>query len=543
MPAATEHGLSSLVQRVIDRVRAEGRSDADLLTAFRTSRDETAFATLVARHGPLVWGVCRRGLSDQSDAEDAFQATFLALLHRANEVRVQGSLSGWLYAVARRVAHTLRRSKNRRASHEQAAAALRTEVREEVRPEAVGHTLDEALAELPEKFREPLVLCHLQGKSHAEAAEMLGCSLNTLAARLARGGEMLRGRLARRGIALSVGQFALLLVAAGSAGATTVPTSLVQLTVASALTSAPGRSATSAEWLAINAFAGSARVPLVVYGVLLVATIGIAGVLWATVAGGPPECPIPSTTAERAPEPAGNPVADSLPDGATLRFGTLRFRTGLLGGESGVAFGPGGRLFSAHSNDHVFVWDGASGREVRRLQGPAACCGVTTTADGRQLVAAGTRETWAWDISSGLPKRLWTTKTDSGRPSAIECSPDGHLVAITGAGGECTLLLDASTGVVVCALPVPGNRFAFSPDSKRLAVWVWDKSPEVHIWDVGSGERLQTLRAGTEKRPVTSATFTPDSAAVVTVGNDQCLRVWDVESGSLRRTLATDADP
>jgi len=544
MPATTEHGLSSLVRRVVDRVRAEGRSDADLLAAFRTSRDEAAFAALVARHGPLVWGVCRRLLSDPSDAEDAFQATFLTLLHRANDVRVQGSLSGWLYTVARRVVHTQRRAKTRRASHEQAAAALRPEVREEVRPEAVGHALDEALAELPDKFREPLVLCHLQGKSHAEAAEVLGCSLNTLAARLARGGEMLRGRLARRGMVLSLGQFALLLVAAGSAGATAVPTALVRLTVASALAFVPGRSATSVQWLAINACAGSARVPLVVCGVLLAAAIGIVGALWANDATAPPERTNLSGTADRAPAPTGDAFGDALPDGATLRFGTLRFRTGGLGGDSGVAFGPGGRLlFSVHGGDRVFGWDGATGREVWQLQAPAMCSGVTATADGRQLVAAGTRETWAWDISSGRPKRLWQAKTDSVGPSAIECSPDGRLVATSGARGKSTLLLNTSTGAVVRVLPGPGNRFTFSPDSKRLAAWVWDKSHEVHIWDVGSGGRPHILRAGAEKRPVTSATFTPDAASVVTVGHDQCLRVWDAESGSLRRTLATDADP
>lgn len=180
---------------------ANGLADADLLARFRSSADDVAFETLVARHGPMVWRVCRDLLIDDHAAEDAFQATFLVLVRKAGSVRVDDSLGRWLYAVAWRVAKRSRADRLRRqkreagspvepASAEAPGDADRRELRAIVQHE---------LAQLPERFRAPIVLCHLEGLSHEEAARQLRCPVGTVRSRLARGRDRLRDRLARLG--------------------------------------------------------------------------------------------------------------------------------------------------------------------------------------------------------------------------------------------------------------------------------------------------------------------------------------------------------
>jgi RNA polymerase sigma factor (sigma-70 family) len=189
--------LRGAVRRVLDRV--EDRDDA-LLGRFLAERDESAFAHLVARHGPMVLGVCRRVLRDTHAADDAFQATFLVLAKKADAVRPPGVLGPWLYGVAFRTALKARgRAVRRRAvEHEYATRNATREHSAEVgdlRP-----VIDEQLNALPEKYRVPLVLCGVQGLGKHEAAERLGLPEGTVSSRLARGREMLRDRLARRGV-------------------------------------------------------------------------------------------------------------------------------------------------------------------------------------------------------------------------------------------------------------------------------------------------------------------------------------------------------
>src|SRR5262249_51919994 len=161
------------------------------------------------RHGPMVHGICRRLLGDGPDAEDAFQATFLVLVRKADSLRGYGSLGGWLHGVAVRVARKARVAAARRAFHEAQGTPMSArgdfaavEWRD-LRP-----VLDEELGRLPEKYRAPLVLCYLQGKTHEEAARALGCPNGTVYGRLARARARLRTRLLRRGVALSAAALA-----------------------------------------------------------------------------------------------------------------------------------------------------------------------------------------------------------------------------------------------------------------------------------------------------------------------------------------------
>jgi len=183
-----------------------GLSDGQLLERFLTGRGEVAevaFAALLARHGPMVLGVCRRALPDPADAEDAFQATFLVLVRKGGSVRVDDSLGRWLYGVSRKVAGRARAQAARRRRVEGAAVVDRaatpaTDGRE------LAAALDEELGRLAEPFRSAIVLCDLGGLSHEEAARDLRCPVGTIKSRLARGRERLRGRLARRGFAPAV---------------------------------------------------------------------------------------------------------------------------------------------------------------------------------------------------------------------------------------------------------------------------------------------------------------------------------------------------
>ncbi len=187
-----------------------GLTDGQLLDRYLTRRDESAFAALVMRHGPMVLGVCHSVLHGSPEVEDAFQATFLVLIRRASTIRGREAVGGWLYRVAHRVAVRAGRDRSRKGLREHLAGDLCDEI-------AVGAssvdddwrgTLHEELARLPERFRQPVVLCYLEGKTYGQAALELRCSQATLRRRLADALGLLRSRLSRRGVAVSVGALA-----------------------------------------------------------------------------------------------------------------------------------------------------------------------------------------------------------------------------------------------------------------------------------------------------------------------------------------------
>ncbi|CAN5786266.1 hypothetical protein BH23PLA1_BH23PLA1_14770 [soil metagenome] len=201
---------SGAVLRQIETLFREGvvagRSDAELLDRFVKKRDESAFTAIVARHGPMVLGVCRRSLRDPGEVEDAFQATFLVLVRRSGTIRVDDSLGRWLYGVTRRVVARARRQAERRpdsraAIERESPAPCPSEV-------AAGRELSGLLQaevdRLPETYRAPVVLCHLEGRSHEEAARSLNWPVGTVKGRLSRARTLLRDRLARRGVTSAV---------------------------------------------------------------------------------------------------------------------------------------------------------------------------------------------------------------------------------------------------------------------------------------------------------------------------------------------------
>jgi RNA polymerase sigma factor (sigma-70 family) len=183
---------------------AEAPTDAQLLERFAARRDEAAFELLLRRHGPRVWGVCRRVLGPSADAEDAFQASFLLLVRRAGSVRRRSAVGDWLGRVAYRVAVRAQADARRRAGLERRAGGRPEAVGPDPPAEASRRELTPILAEevrlLSEPYRSAVVLSYLEGRTNGEAARLLRWPVGTLKTRLARARELLGRRLARRGV-------------------------------------------------------------------------------------------------------------------------------------------------------------------------------------------------------------------------------------------------------------------------------------------------------------------------------------------------------
>ncbi len=228
-----------------EALRALGdRTDEELLDRFVTRQEEAAFAALVQRHGPMVLGVCRQLLFNRHDVEDAFQAVFLVLVSKAAAIRSRTLLAGWLYRVAYRVAMRARVHAARRHDREvQGVETMAAKPDAETLDPQLRPLLHEELNRLPEKYRAPIVLCYFQGKTHEEAAQQLSWPIGTIKGRLARARELLRPRLARRGLTLSTTALACVLTLDTASAA--VPTSLMHSTLKAALLVAAGQAATA----------------------------------------------------------------------------------------------------------------------------------------------------------------------------------------------------------------------------------------------------------------------------------------------------------
>lgn len=302
--------FSPLTLRETLRSELDGLPDRELLERFTNYADQPAFEAILRRHGPMVWGVCRRMLNS-TDTDDAFQATFLVLIRKAQSLRRADRLAPWLYGVAYRVARKARTQAARRANFLSEGSDMIPDRAVSTESPDWLPILDAELATLPAKYRDALVVCELQGASRQEAARILGLREGTLSSRLARGRALLRRRLLKHGTLLPAGGLSAIL-GTGGIGRATVP--LVLLTTTAELAQVVSGATTG------TVPVGVARLTDEVLKMMLLSKLrgiaGIAVVLLATtigwVAADPGAQPTPPV-ATRSSLPPPHPLRELTP--------------------------------------------------------------------------------------------------------------------------------------------------------------------------------------------------------------------------------------
>jgi RNA polymerase sigma factor (sigma-70 family) len=320
-------GLLGQIHRLWDLGTFAGLTDAQLLARFadRSEDDaDIAFEALVERHGPMVFRVCRGVLRDEHAAEDAFQATFLVLAKKARSLWVKDSLASWLHGVAHRVASRARSDAARRCRHELRLAEARGPALEMMpdhpRPEAWA-ILSEEIAQLPETYRAPVVLCYLEAMSYQAAAASLGVTEDTVRGRLARARERLRKSLARRGVEVP----AIVAAAQPAIPAVVIRPGLAQATARAAVGLSAGGAA-SLEVISLSAISLCERTCRTMMltklkaaaAALVLGVITAGAIVSAQPTGGGRTEPLePARKAPRPPQPVaargGNMIVDWIP--------------------------------------------------------------------------------------------------------------------------------------------------------------------------------------------------------------------------------------
>jgi RNA polymerase sigma factor (sigma-70 family) len=279
-------------------------TDRDLMVAFARDRSAEAFGELACRHAPMVYSTCLRLLRDPAESEDAAQAVFLVLWRREAAVSDGAALGAWLHRAAELTAHSYRKVRARRRRHEWEAAQMRCQDSTGVtaaEDEEIRDRIDAAMAALPPRQREVVVLQYLEGRTHSEIAAELGVHVKTVAYRLSGALEALRGRLARRGVPISGAVLAAWL---SERSVEAMPEHLVtSITAACAGGAAAGPMAEAAEGVLKALAWGKMKV---VAATLAAATFAASGTgVYLSMAGGKETPPAPEPIAAAAPAASG----------------------------------------------------------------------------------------------------------------------------------------------------------------------------------------------------------------------------------------------
>ncbi|HEY8505487.1 MAG TPA: sigma-70 family RNA polymerase sigma factor, partial [Gemmataceae bacterium] len=434
-------------------------------------------------------------------AEDAFQATFLVLVRKAGSIARPEALPGWLHTIAVRTA-TRARATARRARPVPPPEDVPAPDVPDPGSGDLRAVLDEELARLPEKYRLPVILCHLEGQTARQAARRLGCPRGTVLSHLKRGRDRLRIRLLRRGLAPPA-------VALGAelTRPTALPAALVERVLSGA---ASAEVAALTQGVLTAMFLTKLKMSALLV-VLAVAGTGTTVATYQAAAGG---------------QPGGRPAASSrAPDAPPRKQPPVPAAKVELSEPAGSArFSPDGRRVATYS---------------RRVE----------QADGKPTLFCTFR---IWDATTG-ELLLSLGEIENPGVNTFGFSPDGKLLAISHRrsieGGDKVELWDVQKGELKTAIEADYGRsrlwFAFSPDGKLLAVPYGGPSNKLaggaRVFDTGTGELMQTV-LGHEHTADTVA-FSPDGKALATGGYKGKVMLWDLETGKATRTLDVAAGP
>ncbi len=517
-------------------------SDRQLLERFLTADHadaEPAFTFLVERHGPMVLHACRQVLGDSHDAQDAFQATFLVFLRRAASIRKRDSLASWLFGVAMRVARRARYTAIVRRIHERHAAELVASTS----PSTNEHTvrlaaLHDEIARLPDRYREPIVLCHLEGLSTAAAAQRLGCPQGTILSRLARGRARLRQRLSPRGQVESMG-----LLVANSVPpelAKALPAALVDSTVQHAVRALSGRAALAATLSpAVAVLTQSTLRTLFMTRITLAAALLTTGVAMTVVT-----IPIfrPSL---RAGSQA--PSTDKGLPGDQEKRRTVE-QDMLLARDLEDA------LYKLLERDHEFDdprWPFVI--KVRDVQDKTlidATFQHRTKGKAKEYdaVIQAKRAVLRFDVQAKIV-RIFLEESQ-----VQHYVRDADIVLINNQVLEIPI---PAGNPLIAEQNLPGRAAApsevrwlimdtdqtlslvYSSDGKTLATAGFDGA--VHLWEMTKAKEVATLKG--ERSTIRAVTFSPDGQSVACVNDTGDVKLWDVATGTLKKNLPGLSEP
>jgi RNA polymerase sigma factor (sigma-70 family) len=509
--------------RVLCRPRSPS-TDAELVRRFTQEYDATAFEELLERHAGLVWGVCRRNLPDEADCEDAFQATFFALVRRADSIEVRSSLGAWLHTVAVRVARKAQaRRRRQRPLSIVPERATPGNVTDQVDNRELFRLVDEEIERLPVALRLPLVLCCLQGQTRDEAAETLGCSLAAVKSRLERGRSLLRRRLQRRGIEAPAAFLALGLTGGRIRAALwgkTIQAALYSPAAAVAALADAGVSAVAMGWC-----------KLLLAALLLVSSVaGAVGLLLTAKAQAPQAAPAPSEHPGAEPKAVKPSIVrtdrhgDPLPKGALARLGTVRWRHGFF--VLSLAYSPDGKMIAAvGAGRDITLWDAATGKEIYQFPNKGDQPNSLAFSPDGKILATGGSVCHLWDVATGKELRQL-------RNGRVAFSPDGKLVATASmrAGDNTVRLWDVANGKEQLRVECGSSQvcgLAYSPDGKRIASS--DLDGTIHLWDLATGKEQHRLSG--HKKGIWRLAFSPDGKRLASSSEDETIRLWDPSTG------------
>jgi RNA polymerase sigma factor (sigma-70 family) len=547
---------SSILQNLVEQLKqyTDGESslhlsDQELLTRFCIDREETAFAFLVQRHGPMIWGLCQRLVKDYQLAEDIFQATFLVLVRKAQSIRQRPSLASWLYTVAYRIANKVRLKKSRSITEISSEIVMtQTEPIDEASTHELRQILDHAIHQLPEKYRLPVLLCYVQNHTLDQAARELHCPKSSLASRLARARELLQEHLSHRGYAIH--STALISLLSSDSLQSSVSDSLLLNTMQSVIQLHTGQTVQSASALTLadTFLRRTMIIKLTTVCVGIFGFLALGGTLLLTdpkepIQDNPPKTTEakPELTKEKKKAKSGlDQYGDPLPKDAIARLGTVRLRHGKEVGAA-VFSDDDKTLISSGTDGAIRFWDTKDGKEIRKIETPSALEKMAQLVFGpenKTLVGWAQDGIHVWDITTGKELQYFPHAPSNWAYGQMILSGDRQHAILANQNHDIQLI-DLQTGKETFKFQGHQNvipDLVLSPDGERLASGSWDGT--VRIWSIKDRKEIKKFDGFTS---VMGLDFSPNGKSLAMVASfnptvrdpnkSKSLTIRDLESG------------